>query len=213
MKPELSRPRNAWLGRLRWSLALLAILAAVYLTSGLWLPLVGHFLDVSEPPGQDDVVFILGGGAETRPFVAAALVKAGHAKRVLVARVKAPPPGRAPLALQEQDVMTRVLRLRGVPADSIVLLPDECDSTLDETYALARYLDREPAQRVTIVTNDFHTRRARLLFSRVLGERMSRVRFVAAPTDGFDADSWWQSEDGVVTYTTEYVKLGQTLLR
>jgi uncharacterized SAM-binding protein YcdF (DUF218 family) len=203
---------KTWLRRLRWPLVIVGLLLAAWLTSGWWLAWLGRYLDVSEAPGQDDVVFVLGGGADTRPFVAAALVKTGHVKRVLVARVK-PQPGRAPLAIQEQEVMTRVLRLRGVTDEQIVLLPDECDSTLDEAHALARYLDREPAQRVTIVTSDFHTRRARLLFSRVLGERMSRVRFVAAPTDGFNADSWWQSEDGVVTYTTEYLKLAQTLLR
>ena len=66
---------------------------------------------------------------------------------------------------------------------------------------------------VLVVTNDFHIRRTRLLFGRVLGERVQRLRFIAAPVDGIDAESWWQSEGGFVTYTTEYLKLVQSLAR
>jgi hypothetical protein len=39
------------------------------------------------------------------------------------------------------------------------------------------------------------------------------VHFVAAPTDGFDADNWWRSEAGFTCYATEYVKLAYQGLR
>src|SRR5437879_3640436 len=195
-------PRRSLWRRLRWPLVFMGLLAIAYLVRGWWLPPVGAFLDVSEPPRQVDAVLVLGGGPDTRPFVAAALVKNGKAKRVLIPRVKLPAGAPAELVVPEQEILKKVLLLRGVPAEQIVQLPDECSSTLDEAHALARFLDREPTLRVAVVTNDFHTRRVRLLFGRVLGERMQQVSIVAAPTDGCGAANWWQSEDGVVTYTT-----------
>src|SRR5262249_23505078 len=96
---------------------------------------------------------------------------------------------------------------RGVPPGRVVALPGECDSTLDEAHALARFLDAEPETTVAVVTHGYHTRRARSLFRRVLGGRGARVRFVAAPTDHFSADDWWCSEEGFAAYLTEYAKL------
>jgi uncharacterized SAM-binding protein YcdF (DUF218 family) len=70
-----------------------------------------------------------------------------------------------------------------------------------------RFLQAEPGTTVAVVTSDFHTRRARAIFRRVLGERMERVHFVAAPTDGFGASDWWECEEGTITYLNEYAKL------
>jgi uncharacterized SAM-binding protein YcdF (DUF218 family) len=66
---------------------------------------------------------------------------------------------------------------------------------------------------VAVVTTGYHTRRARRTFRQVLGADAARVRFVAAPTDGFDETNWWRSEQGVRCYLTEYVKLGLHLLK
>jgi uncharacterized SAM-binding protein YcdF (DUF218 family) len=206
--PLAQRRRQLW----RWLVALIAVLVIAFLTRSWWLPPVGRFLDVSQPPARVDAVMVLGGGTTTRPFVAAALVKAGLAKRVLLPTVKPPYKAAEGFGVPEQETSKKVLLARGVTAGQIVLLPGECNSTEDEANALARFLETQPGLRVAVVTNNFHTRRARLLFARILGSRIDQVTFVAAPTDGFDADTWWQCEEGVVTYTTEYMKLIQTVL-
>ncbi len=194
----------------RWALRLLVtgtLLVVVYLCRGWLLPGVARFLDVSEPPQAVDAVMVLGGGAETRPFVAAGLVRAGLARRALVPTVRLDPAHEDGLTPPENEVIRRVLRVRGVPDAAIVTLPGEVDSTRDEARALNRFLEAEPDTTVAVVTNGFHTRRARMLFSHELGGRMDRVHFVAAPTDGFDADNWWRSEGGFTCYVTEYFKL------
>jgi uncharacterized SAM-binding protein YcdF (DUF218 family) len=110
-------------------------------------------------------------------------------------------------------LVRRVLLARGVPASAIVVLPGECDSTEDEAHTLARFLEAKPDLTVAVVTNDFHTRRARLLFRRALGSNSQRVHFVAAPVDGVAADNWWRTQKGFVQYTTEYLKLVRSSLR
>jgi uncharacterized SAM-binding protein YcdF (DUF218 family) len=192
-------------------LGLLAVL--LYASRGCYLPAAARFLDVSEPPRRVDYALVLGGGSGTRPFVAAALFKAGLARRILVPRVKPAPEVRDGLAPADHEVMRRVLRARGVPAEAILLLGEECDSTADEARALGAFLAAEPPARVAVVTNGYHTRRARSIFRRALGESAAALVFVAAATDGFDETNWWRFESGVRTYANEYVKLAVQLVR
>jgi uncharacterized SAM-binding protein YcdF (DUF218 family) len=176
----------------------------------LLLPLAGGYLDASTPPHEVDDVMVLGGGADTRPFVAAALYKAGYAKRILLPAVKQSPDSDAEAGPSETAVMRRVLLVRGVPSEAIVDLPGEVDSTEDEARSLKRYLADQPERTVAIVTNDYHTRRARWIFRTELGRPDLSV--FAAPTDDFDANNWWRSEEGCALYATEYLKLGRYLV-
>ena len=74
-----------WVARLT-VLTLLAGLTLVWAAPGRVLPPVAQFLDVSEPPRPVDHVLVLNGDPNTRPFAAAALVKAGLAREVLLTR-------------------------------------------------------------------------------------------------------------------------------
>ncbi len=200
--PPAVKPRRRRFGVLVVVL-LLALLVALH---PWWLPPAGAFLDISTPPRPVDDVLVLGGGASTRPFVAAELYKAGLVHRVLVPTVKAAPDGEDGLVPSDHELMRRVLLARGVPAAVIVLLPGEVDSTADEARSLKRYLAENPGRTVAVVTNNFHTRRARRIFRSEL-DGAADLPFFAAPTDGFDANDWWRSEAGCTTYADEYLKL------
>jgi uncharacterized SAM-binding protein YcdF (DUF218 family) len=187
-------------------LLLAALLLVLYLARGRLLAAAARLLDVSEPPRAVDAVMILGGSADTRPLVAAALIRAGLARRALVPTGQSAPENEEDLVPPEHELIRGVLRARGVPDEAIVKLPGEVASTSDEARALCRFLDAEPDVTVAVVTNGYHTRRARMLFRHELGDRMARVVFFAAPA-GWDADNWWRSEEGFTSYLTEYVKL------
>jgi len=202
----VTRRRGRW-RRLRWLLAPLLIVALLVALHPWLLPLAGNWLDVSTPPCEVDDVLVLGGGADTRPFVAAALYKAGWAKRVLLPTVQASAENLDGLTPVDHEIMRQVLLKRGVPADAIVLLPAEVGSTADEARALGRYLDEHPGRRVGVVTNHYHTRRARWILRTALGERAADMPFFGAPNDGFDGNNWWRSETGCVLYADEFLKI------
>jgi uncharacterized SAM-binding protein YcdF (DUF218 family) len=191
----------------------LAGLLALYLGRGWLLPAAARFLDVSEPPARVDYVMVLGGGTDSRPFVAAALVKAGLADRVLLAQVRRAPAVEDGVMPPEEEIVKRVLTARGVSPEVVTVLPGACDSTFDEARLLARFLDDKEAYTVTVVTHNYHSRRARWVFRRVLGDRLDRVRFVAPATDGFDESNWWKFEAGLRVYANEYVKFLYYFLR
>lgn len=156
---------------------------------------------------------VLSGQPETRPFVAAAVLNAGLADRVLICRPWLSPEAEDGLIPDEGKITRNVLEARDVPATAIHELPGEMTSTFDEARALRTYLDEHPDRTVSVVTNDFHTRRARFIFRSVLEERSSQIRFNAAPLDGIDQSNWWHSDKGTVLYLSEYAKLVYYLVR
>jgi len=76
--------------RRRWTSALLLVAAIAVLLWATHAPLLramGHWLDVGRSPAPSDYVMVLNGDEETRPFAAAAIVKARWARQVFVAEV------------------------------------------------------------------------------------------------------------------------------
>lgn len=165
---------------------------------------IGRWLDVGVEPRPADLVMILNGERNTRPFEAIDLVRRQKADRILITsshdRKSAQEVPRVHEALQ------RVLTTCGIAADKIELLDSECSSTFDEAKALDEYLQNHPHTSMIIVTNDYHTRRARWVFRQVLGDRADQLQFVSAKTERFDARNWWRNEYGFVTYLAEFPK-------
>lgn len=173
----------------------------------------GHWLDVSSPLREPvDFVMVLGGDAATRPFVAAAIIRANFAKKVLIPRVHDDENVRDGLVPAHHEIIRQVLLKSGIAPERIQLLPGEASSTEAEAEVLMQFLAGRPHLRVAVVTNDFHTRRTRAIFSRICRNAEVELYFVGAPTDGFDASNWWQFEEGIVLYLNEYLKWTRTLV-
>ena len=202
-----------WLFRWTFRLTLVLLLTAVvaiWLAPQSVLPPVATFLDVSDPYEPTDYVMVLNGDPEVRPFAAAAFIKAGLAPEALLTRQRLAIESASVqdgLMLSEFEITRKILLHRGVPEKSIRVLPGEITSTAEEAQDLAGFLREHPEATVTVVTNAFHTRRARLVFQRTLGEQASRVRFAGLPRDDADENFWWRTTGGCNVYVTEYLKL------
>lgn len=186
-----------------------AALAGVglWLSAPAWLPTSGRWLDVGESPVKADYVMVLGGGPNIRPFAAAAIFRAGLAPTVLISHTM-PSASDVDAGVPADVEMSRaVLRRRQVPDERIIAVGQGNASTHDEARALAAYLQRHPAQRVLIVTHDFHTRRAARIMRRCLAGQPVEVVMVSAPSERFRLDAWWRTEEGFVTVLGENLKL------
>ena len=98
------------------------------------------------------------------------------------------------------------------PARTLFCFPRTVENTFDEAQALADYLDHNPDCSVSVVTTSWHTRRARWTFDKALEGRSSQIHFVAAPTERFDENNWWTTEEGIFI-VNEYIKLGYYCLK
>lgn len=179
---------------------------AVLRGMGRWLNVAGRL----ERPV--DSVIVLGGGASTRPFVAIEILRAGLARKILIPQVDLSDENRDGLFPPEQVILRQVVLRSGISPDAVVLLTTTVDSTEREAQVAAAYMQSHPDERLAVVTSDFHTRRARMIFSRACDRDADRLVFVGAPIDGFGPSNWWHSEAGAISYLDEYFKLGWALV-
>jgi len=208
----MNKPRSRRTGRLGLLAAgslLVAALGLAFVFRGRLLTAAAETLVVDDPLRPADVIFVLNGDYNTRPFRAAELYRQGLAPRILIARSEVQPAEKLGLAPNETDIAVAVMIKLGVPAQAITVLPvpGGVTSTFDEAAQLRSYLQATKLRRVLLVTSAFHTRRARWVIEKELAGVPLELEVCAVPYDGFDATNWWRSENGLITFNNEYIKL------
>jgi len=175
-------------------------------TSPGLLASLARWLDIGERPVEVDHVVLLPGDENFRPFVAAAMVKAGLAKDILLPMNHSTPDVQDGLIAPVHDVTSRVLAARGV-GDRLRILDAKSDSTVDDALAMKAVLDEEPEARVAVVSSFYHLRRARIAFRAVYGARADRFVYISTPARDVTPDNWWQSDHGIGMIGIELFKL------
>jgi uncharacterized SAM-binding protein YcdF (DUF218 family) len=176
---------------------LIALLAVVWVLRQPMLRVAGEMLIVDDPPQPSDAIVVLGNDNYwgERAARAAGLYRDRWAPRVIASGGQVRP--YASIA----DLILHDLVDRGVPAASVVHFPNYSGSTREEAYAV-RWLMRDRGwKRLIVVTSNYHTRRARYIYRRVLNPE--DVRVVAAADSTYDTRAWWQSRGGLKLFARE----------
>lgn len=197
-------------GCLIWAaVSILALVLLVFLLRAPILTGVAEGLIVNDPPAPADIIFLLNGDFNTRPFQAAELYKGGLAPRIVIARAEDGAAVKLGLIPNETDIAVGVLERKGVPAAKIDILafPGGVTSTFDEAAALHDYIETHPIGKVMLITSAFHSRRAKWIFERELAGQPVSLEMVAVPYSTFDQTNWWTNENGLITLNNEYIKL------
>jgi len=194
------------------ALLLAAIGGVLYGARSSVLPWAARWLNVGQRPAKVDYVYVLGGDVNFRPLVAAAIYRAGLAKKVLVSHVDFEPGEDAGILKPQHARISAMLRVRGVPAEDIILVGNRNRTTHDEAVALAAWLPEASASRVIVVTSAFHTRRARWIFGQVFRQRAGVISLVSAPVEDFAATDWWKSAEGFRAIVGENIKFFASLI-
>ncbi len=177
------------------------ILLPIVLLVAVGNPWLAGYYTVSDRLQQADVIVPLRGpdGQERKRLdEAARLVREGQAPILLVSLSGAPYYGRSKRELVEAYLMDS-----GFPKDKLKFCENTADSTWEEAAALRVCLSAMTADRVFIVTSDYHTRRARLLFRETMKE--DSVVVWAHPVDDEEiwGTSWWQRRRWAKTFALE----------
>jgi uncharacterized SAM-binding protein YcdF (DUF218 family) len=191
---------------LRWlwaALAVVALLVAATLARSLWLPLIARYLVVADPLAPADALAPLGGG-RGRVIYAAHLYEEGLADWFVAPNMPLNVPG---IDDSYGELVRREAVARGVPFDAVVLMDGVVETTYQEALAVRAIAEGRNWDSLLLVTDPFHTRRARLAFRRAF--RGSDVSFGVRPVNAhwYDPERWWQSRDGLRETWTEYLKL------
>ena len=184
--------------RLLFLLFFFGFLALFYVARHPLMRLAGQFWVVDEPAAQSDALIVLGDDnyEADRAFHAAELYREGVAPVVVAS-------GRmlrknASIA----DVMEHDLESFGVPASSIVKLTHRAENTREEAVEAARLIHARGWKRILVVTSNYHARRARFIFERVLPLSVS-MRVSGARDSEFDPFRWWETRQGQKLFMLE----------
>lgn len=188
---------------LRWLLILLVLgavsLAALWVTRARWLSALGRQLVYSEEPFKAGAVVVLAGDdTGGRILKGAWLIQQGFAP---VALVSGP---RCCYGLHESDLSIPFAIRKGYPPQWFVPVPNTGRSTRDEAAVMVRELDRRKINRFIVVTSNYHTARAALVYSALVPE--DRFRMVASDDEDFVPDKWWYTREGEKTFAMEWMK-------
>ena len=185
----------------RWlwvSVILLAAAAAAVFS----LDAVGRALIVEDPLHPAGAILVLGGETREGDRVAHAvqLYKQGLAPLLVVSGT---PMG---FRTHEAEVMQRHAEFLGVPAARILAVKHNAESTREEAGIVVPVLRGRGLNEVILVTSNYHTARAKRIFTKAAGP--SGPTFLASPVHegNFESERWWRTRRHAKTFVYEAIK-------
>ncbi|MBE3038373.1 MAG: YdcF family protein [Chloroflexi bacterium] len=208
-KTNLSHKKHLLRNLLIAGAVLVLLVVVVHAFRSQILTGVANFLVVNDQLRSADMIFVLNGDYDTRPFYTSDLYHQGLAPVIGIADSEVSPAENLGLIPNETDIAVGVMERLGVPSDKIIELTTDggVTSTFDEAVLLRQYIESHDIQRVILVTSVFHTRRAKWIFERELEGLPVTLEVAAVPYSRFDETNWWQSEQGLIALNNEYIKL------
>lgn len=214
MKPHhphiLSQERPTRRSSLWFSLIIVVLLLAV--STGLLLSRGGYLLVASGPlPDHAQASVVLEGsvqGETARRAGAMQLLLHGRVGKVMIAV-----PSRGFWGQPIPEVASRYLQATygSVAAQHVAfcVMPSGVDSTADEARALINCLKQRDWRSIILVTSNFHTRRARMIWRRLVsGTKPPFHIWVEGVADGtYQPSDWWRKRIYAKTWLLETTKL------
>jgi uncharacterized SAM-binding protein YcdF (DUF218 family) len=182
-------------------LALAALLCAGLLALTIFTLHIDRFLTVDDPPAPADAIVVLASNP-SRIQHAVNLYAQGYAPVVVFTDATYKDAG---LTCSSALLDVPAALALGLPADAVVITGDEVASTYDEAVAVRALVTEHGWQRLIVVTDPFHTRRAVATFRALIPE--ATVATSATPDADYDPQRWWRSEEGVMDVFSEMIKI------
>ena len=201
MKPTHWRgERGGIISSLIALLFLAALLGGIYLARHPLLRFAGESLVVEDPPEKSDAIIILSDDNfyADRATRAAELFRQKLAPVVVASGVRLRP--NAGIA----ELMTHDLIERGVPRENILPFPQDADNTREEVQFLQKLVREKNWKSVIVVTSNYHSRRAKYIFGKILADSVT-VRMAAARDADFDPQHWWEHRKSIKRFLHEIV--------
>lgn len=191
------------------------LLARIILFSGLCLALYltypwiltragGYFIVSDDDGGPADAVLVLSGDRGLRTATAIRRFLKGNIDWLVLYSTDE-------LLLGSQKRKGEYAReeaiRKGISARQI-LLPEILHSTFEESQYARHLIGERGWKKIVVVTNAFHTRRARWIFHKVLAGSGCEIRFLASSLaeEKHSLDRWWTREDELIWVFNETVK-------
>ena len=184
-------------------LALLLLVAVVYLARDVWLRALGSALVHDEGAARAEIAVVLAGDSwGYRLTKGAELVRQGYVPRVLVS---GPP---AFYNVNEADAAIQYAIGKGYPAEWFIPVYHTALSTREEAIAVLDALQQRNIHSALLVTSSYHSARAGRIFRGVERQRGGgpNLRVVVSGDRFFSASNWWHNREGRKIAFMEWTK-------
>lgn len=186
------------------------LLTFVLLSATLYLFLrgLGAFLIVGDSLKQSDAVVALGGGGEWRVAEAVRLINERFGQSLILTEPGEIKPGEG---LGSRFFRQEAIQL-GLSPYAIIITEGVQRSTHDEAVAVLKLMEQHDLKSVIVVTDPFHTQRARMIFRDVFRGSGRTARIHPVRKHWYRSDTWFFSFEGWDNTIREYVKMSGFLL-
>jgi len=168
---------------------------------------MGDYLDVGVEPQKVEALYVLGGSPHDRGLAAIEIFKdslsemfvctGGNIHGTLVAYG---------VDMKESELSARFLQNQGLPSNKICTLSSST-STFEESIEILGDCKSKGYRKIAVISSAYHTRRVRWIFERKFEGSGIEVFVFSAPPTNYDPDEWWKSENGMLFFFNEIVKI------
>lgn len=166
----------------------------------------GYYLVVRDPIKSSEAVAVLSGGGIERMDHAAKLIEQNYAKRLIITETGSLDPSSG---TKISKLMEEQAAQRGIRKVYVNVTDGESRSTREEAYAILKLMQTKEWGRVIVVTDSFHSRRTKVIFTDIFrgtGIRVS-VNPVDAPDYWYHPATWWVDAQSREATIYEYISL------
>ena len=166
------------------------------------------FFTINDAKPGADAILILSGGRNTRIPHALKLFSEGFGKELVFTEEKKINSFVSDLYPSNENLIEKLMEKLNLSAPFIIIPSKKggSTSTFDEAYDFKKFVERKNYNRIIIVTDAFHTRRALKAFQNVFNKSKIHFQMSAAQNEIFNENDWWTSDQGISAYILETVK-------
>jgi uncharacterized SAM-binding protein YcdF (DUF218 family) len=189
-------------------------LAGIFLVFGISLVVVVIFsepllngvsrvLVYEDPLTKAEAIVVLAGGNGNRVEAAVRLYREGYGERLFFSGFRIYP------GTYTSTLMKNYALELGVPEDKIIAsIPDVEVSTRGESVANLELLNKNHIKKFILVTSNYHTRRAKLMYEKAISLLGYDIEFLVypAPDPFVPIPGWWKLRTGQKGIFFEYIK-------
>jgi len=168
---------------------------------------LGHYLIHEEKIEHAIPIFVLSGNAYDRGNTAVEMYTSGKTRKIFCTGANISNDLKAEGILKTEAQVTKDFLVKRLVPDSLIVLIAEGTSTIEERDLILQYCLQHQMPEIGIVTSKFHTRRVHSIFKKQFSEKSIDVKIVAAKNSSFDEEHWWKSENGLIAFAVEFIKL------
>src|SRR3954471_12302199 len=149
---------------------------------------------VSDPISRADAIVVLGGGVETRPFIAAQMWRRGLADKILISQSPEERTVSLGVMPSHTELNRQILLKLDVPADAIETFGTANKNTRDEAVALREWTKRNAASAFIIPSEIFSARRVRGFFCPQFFGTAVSIEVPSIDPPSYTRRDWWKTE-------------------